>query len=81
MLLVDEFQDTDPLQYEIVLFLAEREEDDATDAYAADLRPGALFVVGTPNSRSTVSAARTTTLPARRERVAARAVGAPAANR
>ena len=46
MLLVDEFQDTDPLQYEIALFLAEREGPSATDAYAAELAPGRLFVVG-----------------------------------
>ena len=46
MLLVDEFQDIDPLQYEIVLFLAERVEDDARDAFSARLEPGKLFVVG-----------------------------------
>ncbi len=48
MLLVDEFQDTDPLQYEIVLFLAEREEDAARDPFRARLEPGKLFVVGDP---------------------------------
>jgi len=48
MLLVDEFQDTDPLQYEIVLFLGERTDDDATDAYDTRLEPGRLFVVGDP---------------------------------
>jgi ATP-dependent helicase/nuclease subunit A len=48
MLLVDELQDTDPLQYEIVLYLAEREDEAARDAWAARLRPGALFVVGDP---------------------------------
>jgi len=48
MLLVDEFQDTDPLQYEIVLYLGERTEDDATDAYDTRLEPGRLFVVGDP---------------------------------
>jgi ATP-dependent helicase/nuclease subunit A len=46
LLLVDEFQDTDPLQYEIVLFLAERHEDHAGDAFEARLAPGRLFVVG-----------------------------------
>jgi ATP-dependent helicase/nuclease subunit A len=46
MLLVDEFQDTDPLQYEIVLYLAEAEGGAAKDAYAATLGPGRLFVVG-----------------------------------
>ncbi len=48
LLLVDEFQDTDPLQYEIVLLLAERTDDEADDAYAARLAPGRLFVVGDP---------------------------------
>lgn len=46
MILVDEFQDTDPIQYEIVLFLAERSEDRTTDAYATRLEPGRLFIVG-----------------------------------
>ncbi|HKQ61212.1 MAG TPA: UvrD-helicase domain-containing protein [Candidatus Polarisedimenticolaceae bacterium] len=45
-LLVDEFQDTDPLMYEIVLLLAQHEDDPAADAYAARLAPGRLFVVG-----------------------------------
>ncbi|HEX5041529.1 MAG TPA: UvrD-helicase domain-containing protein [Candidatus Polarisedimenticolaceae bacterium] len=48
MLLVDEFQDTDPLQYEIVLFLAEAPGGRASDAYAAELAPGRLFLVGDP---------------------------------
>ena len=46
-LLVDEFQDTDPLQVEIVFFLAE----DGTDADRwSDVRlaPGKLFIVGDP---------------------------------
>ncbi|MCP3980870.1 MAG: UvrD-helicase domain-containing protein [bacterium] len=46
MLLIDEFQDTDPLQYEIVLFLAERDEDGAPRAFETRLAPGRLFVVG-----------------------------------
>src|SRR4029077_15263888 len=46
MLLVDEFQDTDPIQYEIVFFLAEQAESRATDAYATRLAPGSLFIVG-----------------------------------
>jgi len=46
MLLVDEFQDTDPLQYEIVLLLSEVEADNASDPWAARLVPGKLFVVG-----------------------------------
>lgn len=45
-LLVDEFQDTDPLQYEIVLMLAEREDRHAEDPWAAEPAPGRLFVVG-----------------------------------
>lgn len=38
-LLVDEFQDTDPLQYEILFFLSEEKETDAA---------GKLFIVGDP---------------------------------
>lgn len=46
-ILVDEFQDTDPLQAEIVFFLCEREPlaDDWRDVV---LKPGKLFVVGDP---------------------------------
>jgi len=44
---VDEFQDTDPLQAEIVLFLCEREPA-ATRWEAVVLRDGALTVVGDP---------------------------------
>ena len=46
-LLVDEFQDTDPVQAEIVFFLAEKEPD-ATDWREVKLAPGKLFVVGDP---------------------------------
>ena len=46
MLLVDEFQDTDPIQYEIVLFLAERDDEAVADAYETRLTPGRLFIVG-----------------------------------
>ena len=50
-ILVDEFQDTDPLQYEIVFFLAQvpgsdREMASERDAFAARLVPGKLFIVG-----------------------------------
>ncbi|MBD3869526.1 MAG: UvrD-helicase domain-containing protein, partial [Acidobacteria bacterium] len=48
MILVDEFQDTDPVQYEIVLYLAERSGESNPDPYLANLEPGRLFVVGDP---------------------------------
>ncbi len=48
-LLVDEFQDTDPLQAEVVFLLAsEPEEEGGADWRRATPRPGALFVVGDP---------------------------------
>ena len=47
-LLVDEFQDTDPVQYEIVLYLAERLGTQATSWRDAELEPGKLFIVGDP---------------------------------
>lgn len=50
-LLVDEFQDTDPLQAEIMLLLSSEPEDGAegeADWRTAIPRPGALFVVGDP---------------------------------
>ncbi len=46
-ILVDEFQDTDPLQAEIALFLCEREPV-ARDWRDVVLEPGKLFVVGDP---------------------------------
>jgi len=46
MILVDEFQDTDPIQYEIVFFLAEQDGGHAPDAYETRLAPGRLFIVG-----------------------------------
>ncbi len=46
-ILVDEFQDTDPLQAETIVFLAEAGAD-ATDWRDAKLRAGSLFVVGDP---------------------------------
>jgi ATP-dependent exoDNAse (exonuclease V) beta subunit len=45
--LVDEFQDTDPLQSEIVFFLCERAPT-AADWREVVLEPGKLFVVGDP---------------------------------
>jgi ATP-dependent exoDNAse (exonuclease V) beta subunit len=46
-LFVDEFQDTDPLQAELLLLLA-AEDPAARDWRAARPRPGKLFVVGDP---------------------------------
>ncbi len=45
--LVDEFQDVDPVQAEILLLLASRGPC-ATSAWEADVAPGKLFVVGDP---------------------------------
>jgi ATP-dependent helicase/nuclease subunit A len=55
-LFIDEFQDTDPLQAEIFLMLAAKEDDVVgkgvspalCEPFAVPLRPGALFVVGDP---------------------------------
>ncbi|MET0517133.1 MAG: UvrD-helicase domain-containing protein, partial [Nitrospiraceae bacterium] len=47
-LLVDEFQDTDPVQYEIVLFLAEQVGRHATSWRDVEPEPGKLFIVGDP---------------------------------
>ena len=47
-ILVDEFQDTDPVQYEILLFLSERIEDSARCWQDVRLQPGKLFIVGDP---------------------------------
>ncbi|MHC4915979.1 MAG: UvrD-helicase domain-containing protein [Planctomycetota bacterium] len=46
--LVDEFQDTDPLQYEIVYFLCGLPGDRAADWRAVKVQPGKLFIVGDP---------------------------------
>jgi ATP-dependent helicase/nuclease subunit A len=46
MILVDEFQDTDPLQYEIVLLLGEERGGRADDPFDVRLDPGRLFIVG-----------------------------------
>ena len=46
-LLVDEFQDTDPLQAEVLFLLASDCEDEG-DWIRSQPRPGALFVVGDP---------------------------------
>lgn len=47
-ILVDEFQDTDPIQYEIILYLAEREGVAHQSWEELDLEPGKLFIVGDP---------------------------------
>jgi len=46
--LVDEFQDTDPVQYEIILYLGERAGSHQTAWHNVDLEPGKLFIVGDP---------------------------------
>ena len=47
-ILVDEFQDTDPVQYEIILYLGERAGSHQTAWHDVDLEPGKLFIVGDP---------------------------------
>jgi len=47
-ILVDEFQDTDPVQYEIILYLGERIGSHETAWHNVDLEPGKLFIVGDP---------------------------------
>lgn len=48
-ILVDEFQDTDPLQIEILWRLcSEAQKGGGADPFARAIRPGALFLVGDP---------------------------------
>ena len=47
-ILIDEFQDTDPIQYEILLYLAEQPGHAAMDWRRVRLVPGKIFVVGDP---------------------------------
>ncbi|HVO92918.1 MAG TPA: UvrD-helicase domain-containing protein [Terriglobales bacterium] len=47
-ILIDEFQDTDPIQYEILLYLAELQGASADDWRKVKLTPGKVFVVGDP---------------------------------
>jgi ATP-dependent exoDNAse (exonuclease V) beta subunit len=47
-LFVDEFQDTDPLQVEIVFFLGEQLKKTEKDWKKVKLEPGKLFLVGDP---------------------------------
>ncbi|MEQ1680787.1 MAG: UvrD-helicase domain-containing protein [Nitrospira sp.] len=46
--LVDEFQDTDPVQYEIILAVSERQGSQAAHWHEMTLEPGKLFIVGDP---------------------------------
>jgi len=46
--LVDEFQDTDPIQAEILFFLAGRRNDAERDWTRIEPEPGSLFLVGDP---------------------------------
>ena len=47
-IIVDEFQDTDPVQYELILFLAEAGGSEAREWHHVRLEPGKLFIVGDP---------------------------------
>ena len=47
-ILLDEFQDTDPLQCELAFFLCEVEGGGAVSWNDVELRPGKLFLVGDP---------------------------------
>ena len=47
-ILVDEFQDTDPVQYELILYLAEEAHREARVWSRVRLEPGKLFIVGDP---------------------------------
>jgi ATP-dependent helicase/nuclease subunit A len=47
-ILVDEFQDTDPVQYEIILAVSEQVGRHATNWQEIALEPGKLFIVGDP---------------------------------
>jgi ATP-dependent helicase/nuclease subunit A len=50
--LVDEFQDTDPVQYELMLAISECVGAQASTWQEMALEPGKLLYRGTPNSRS-----------------------------
>ncbi len=45
---IDEFQDTDPIQVEILFYLSERKEQFTSAWFEVELEPGKLFVVGDP---------------------------------
>ncbi len=48
VLYIDEFQDTDPAQGELLLYLAEQPDNEAQYWHEVKLIPGKLFVVGDP---------------------------------
>lgn len=48
MILIDEFQDTDPRQAELLLFLCEQPQDRAAAWLQIRIEPGKLFIVGDP---------------------------------
>jgi len=48
LILIDEFQDTDPLQAELLLYLAEMDGRHAPHWESVRLEPGKLFIVGDP---------------------------------
>ena len=45
-ILVDEFQDTDPVQAELLFYLTGKNTDETDDWTQCDPRPGSLFIVG-----------------------------------
>jgi ATP-dependent helicase/nuclease subunit A len=47
-LLVDEFQDTDPLQYDILFFITGADDSSTSDPYGMRPAAGRLFIVGDP---------------------------------
>src|SRR6266508_2493127 len=47
-ILIDEFQDTDPIQYKILLYLAEHSDQAAMDWHQVKMIPGKIFVIGDP---------------------------------
>ena len=47
-IIVDEFQDTDPVQYELILFLAEAGGAEVREWHHVQPEPGKLFIVGDP---------------------------------
>ena len=56
-ILVDELQDTDPIQAEVLLYLKGVDVDER-DWQKARIAPGSLFLVGDPSSRSIDSGGR-----------------------